>query len=582
MANNNSTSISSRASKQRTESLGFLFIATGVLIALNVLGVFTFFRADATQNRAFSLSDGSRRAVSELDETLTITAYFSNNLPTPFNSTERYVRDILSEYQAAGGAHVQVRFVSPNTEEERTEANERGVQLVQHQNVESNAMSVVEGYRGLVFEYLGERQAIPVIQPNTQGLEYDITMAIKRLTGERVAIGVLSGHEGPTLAEGLTTLQRMLPLYELREVSANEEISSDVRALLVIDPKTEITDTELRRINQYVMRGGSLGVFGGAMKVDVSTAPDLTATPTGANLNTLLRPWGIVMGENIVADAQCGQVPLSDPRFQGARIPVPYPPAPIVSFTDEQSSHPVLFRLNATPLFFTSSIETTDAFNENHGTVLMRSSGEENSWLLTGESVDVHIRDPREWRSTLGGASGPFPLAVALEARLPSAFEGGEIEAPAQSETPDTEDDNEVRVLVIGTATPLRDEFLPQGDRVPEAELAGAMAFALNAVDWLAQDSDLIAIRAKTIEEPPLEVPQSIRTATDEALAAQETGDEDAFNEARDRREAVLTAENSRKTRMQAFNILGVPVLLIVFGVVRWQMRKAKRASLKA
>jgi len=579
---NNTSSISSRASKQRAESLGFLALATGVLIALNVLGVFTFFRADTTQNRAFSLSDGSRRAVRELDETLSITAYFTSDLPAPFNSTERIVRDILSEYQSAGGSHVQIRFVSPNTEAERTEANERGLQLVQHQSVESNAASVVEGYRGIVFEYLGERQTIPVIQPNTQGLEYDITMAIKRLTGERVAIGILSGHEGPTLAEGLSTLQRMLPLYEVREVNANEEISTEIRALLIIEPKNEITETELRRINQFVMRGGSLGVFGGAMMVDLATAPDLSATPTGANLNQLLRPWGVVMGENIVADAQCGRVPMRDPRFPGGGYPVPYPPAPVVSFTDEQSAHPVLFRLNSTPLFFASSIETTDAFEGNNGIVLMRSSGDENSWLLTGSSVDIHIRDPREWRATLGGASGPFALAVAVDARLPSAFEGGEIEAPAQSETPNTEDDNEVRVLVVGTSTPLRDEFLPQGDRVAEADLAGAMAFALNAVDWLAQDSDLIAIRAKTIEEPPLEVPQSIQTATDEAVQAAETGDEDATNEALRRRETVLSSENSRKVRMQFLNVLGVPVILIIFGLVRWQMRKAKRAALKA
>jgi hypothetical protein len=44
----------------------------------------------------------------------------------------------------------------------------------------------------------------------------------------------------------------------------------------------------------------------------------------------------------------------------GFQIPVAYPPAPIVSFSDEQSSHPVLFRLNAAPLFFASSIETTE------------------------------------------------------------------------------------------------------------------------------------------------------------------------------------------------------------------------------
>ncbi|MFN7702019.1 MAG: GldG family protein, partial [Deltaproteobacteria bacterium] len=458
----------SKAGRQEAESLGFLAIAAGVIIALNVLGVFFFFRADTTENRAFSLSEGSRRVVNDLDETLSVTAYFSADLPPPFNSTERYVRDILAEYQSAGRGNVQVRFVSPDTDDEREEANDRGVQLVQHQNIEDNAVSVVEGYRGLVFEYLGERQTIPVIQPDTQGLEYEITMAIKRLTGERVAIGLLSGHDGPTTSQGLSTLQRMLPLYNLREVNANEEIDSEVRALLVVDPQTEITETELRRINQFVMNGGSLGVFGGVMKVDISQAPNLSATPTGSNLNRLLGSWGVELGENIIADAQCGRVPLRTPM--GIAIPVMYPPAPIVTFSDEQSSHPVLFRLNASPLFFASSIETTDVFRENDGVTLMRSSDGQNSWLLTGASIDLSIREPREWRSTMGGASGPHTIAVALESRLRSAFpEAGDsgIEAAAQSTTADTEDEDKVRVLVVGTATPIRDEFLPQGEQVP-------------------------------------------------------------------------------------------------------------------
>ena len=577
----NARPIASKAGSQQVESLGFLLITGGVILALNVLGLFFFFRADTTANRAFSLSEGSRRVVRQLDETITITAYFSADLPPPFNSTERYVRDILSEYQAAGGSNVIIRFVNPDEQPERDEANDRGVQLVQHQNIEDNAVSVVEGYRGLVFEYLGERQTIPVIQPDTQGLEYEITMAIKRLTGERVPIGILSGHEGPTPSQGLATLQRMMPLYELREVNANEEIDDELRALLVVDPQTEITETELRRINQFVMNGGSLGVFGGSMKVDVSQAPNLSGTPTGANLNRLLGNWGVEVGENIVADAQCGRVPLRTPF---GNIPVAYPPAPIVTFTDEQATHPVLFRLNASPLFFASSIETTDVFREHDGVTLMRSSDGQNSWLLTGASVDLSIREPREWRSTMGGESGPHTIAVALESRLPSAFpEAGDsgIESPSQSQTPDAEDDDAVRVLVVGTATPIRDEFLPQGDQVPQAELAGAMAFALNSVDWLAQDSDLIAIRAKTIEEPPLAVPQSIQDATQNVLETAETGDEEATNEALERRTAALESENARKRWYQWGIGLGVPVLVVLLGLGRWQLRKNARANLK-
>src|SRR5687768_14472078 len=86
----------SKAASQRNESLGFLMIVAGSLIALNVLGVFFFHRFDTTATRAFTLSEGSRRVVRQLDDTMTITAYFTEGLPPPFNATERYVRDILA------------------------------------------------------------------------------------------------------------------------------------------------------------------------------------------------------------------------------------------------------------------------------------------------------------------------------------------------------------------------------------------------------------------------------------------------------------------------------------------------------
>ncbi|MCX7808235.1 MAG: GldG family protein, partial [Deltaproteobacteria bacterium] len=538
----------SRSRREQAESLSFLVLMGGVLIGLNVLGVFFFTRIDTTATRAFSLSDGSKRVIRNLDETLTITAYFSADLPPPFNSTERYVRDLLAEYQSVGRGKVKVRFVNPDTDREKEEARERGVHLVQHQKLDENAVNVVEGYRGIVFEYMGEREVIPVVQPDTQGLEYEITMAIKRLTGERAPIGIVTGHEGPTLGRGLSTLQKMLATYNLREVDAKQEIDTSLRALLIIDPQTELSETELRRINQYVMRGGSLGVFGGSMKADISLAPTITATPSRSNINRLLQAWGIEMGENIVADARCGRVPLR--TSFGLAIPVPYPPAPIVTFSEEQSKHPVLFRLPASPLFFVSAIKTKDEFKKLGGKVLMESSGGQASWLLTGSSIDLSIRDPREWRNTLKGESGPHVLAVAIEAQLPSAFpDAGDsgIEAPPRSTTPQEGDEDKVRVLVVGTSTPLRDEFLPQGEQVSKGELAGAMAFALNAIDWLAQDSDLIAIRAKSIEEPPLEVPQSIQEATRAALESAQAGDEEGVAEALERRKAALEAENARK-----------------------------------
>jgi len=100
-----------------------------------------------------------------LEESLAIVDAF---LATEWSGEERHQRriDILSEYEAASDGHMVVRFVSPDTDEEREEAEAAGVQQVQHQHIENDSVSVVEGYRGIVFEYLGNRQAIPVVQPD--------------------------------------------------------------------------------------------------------------------------------------------------------------------------------------------------------------------------------------------------------------------------------------------------------------------------------------------------------------------------------------------------------------------------------
>lgn len=559
--------VSAEARRQQNESMGFLAIVAAVLVALNVIGFFAFTRIDRTANRAYSLSPASRNVVANLDETLTITAYFTSDLPAPFNATEQYVRNLLAEYQAsAPNGRVSVRFVSPDTDEERREADDAGVHPVQHQHIENDAVSVVEGYRGLVFEYLGNHQALPVIQPDTEGLEYAITVAIMQLTGEDLEIGVLSGHEGPQLTKGLSTWQRMLPTYHVTEVNAASAIDEDLRALIIVDPQTELSEDELHNIDAYVMSGHGLGIFGGAMQVDLQAGPDLSATPTHSGLNGLLQHWGVTIGENIVADAQCGRVPMRTPY--GIQIPVLYPPAPIVTFTDEERQHPVLFNLQQTPLFFVSAIETTDAFRNAGGQVLMRSSAE-NSWLLEGSSISLRIREPAEWRSTMGGESGPFPLAVALSGEIPSAYTEG------------TRSPEDTHVLVVGTSTVIRDEFLPQEGQMSDADLAGAMAFALNSVDWLAQDQGLIAIRAKSIEEPALEVPQSVQDATAEAIEHAEAGDEAETQAAIERRNAALEEWEDRKIRYRWGNTLLIPLLFGAFGVARWWFRASKRASLR-
>lgn len=569
-----------KRTRAATESIAFLGAVAGILILLNVLGVFFFGRVDVTRNQLFSLSEGSQRMVSGLEDKLEITAYFTQNLPPPFNATERYVRDLLEEYQAASKGKVKLRFVNPGESEElQQEAEADGVQRVAHQKIENDAVQVVEGYRGIVFSYLGERRAIPAVS-GTEGLEYDVTQTIRELAGEKTKIGVLTGHEGPTLAQGLTVLKQLLPTYELVEVSAQSAIDKDLRALLVVAPETALSDDELRNLDAFVMNGGSLGVFGGSLNVKQDQA-ELTAKAVDTGLNRLLEKWGVRLDNQVVADARCGQAPLR--TRLGIQLPVAFPPVPIITFDEEQAKHPVTYRLNQVFMPFGASLTQTGALKDDKEvkrTVLGLTS--KNSWLIEGDNVDLKPRDPREW--VMGPQRGPFPVAIALEGKLPSAFAAEAVSsadgsAPAGPRGPERAV-KPVHVLVVGASGFVRDEFLPPPGSSGQRDINSSVAFGLNAIDWLAQEDALIAIRAKSVEDPMIEVPATLKEAETEIQDAAKQGDQAGAQAALDKRKVALEDWDAKKARYKLFNIALMPLLLLGFGLIRWQYRKKKRANI--
>ncbi|MGF1469485.1 MAG: GldG family protein [Sandaracinaceae bacterium] len=572
-----------RGRRQGAESILFLVIVAAVLVLANVFAYFQFARLDVTSARRHSLSQGSRNLVSNLEETMEIRAYFTADLPPPFNATEQYVRNLLQEYAAASGGKIRLRIIDPDTQDEREEAEEDGVQEVSHQDFQNDSISIKTGYRGIALSYLGQVETIPVVR-DTQGLEYELTQKIRLMTRDPLPIGVLSGHESPTPTKGLASLRSALPGYELREVNGAREIDTEIRALLVIDPKDALTETELRRIDQYVMRGGSLGIFGGGMTVELEGG--VTARPSGSNLNTLLQPWGVRIEENVILDQICERVPYQTPR--GFRIPLKFPPAPIIRFSDEQQEHPALFRINQAPVLFVSELTTTEAFRGLDGQVLGRAS--EYGWTVEGDSIALQPRE--RWRipETTGGQA----TMVALEGQLPSAFssamsgEGDDqgIEAPASAE-------RDVRVFVSGASSMMTDQFNPPPQPGQPPRMSAPLALALNVVDWLAQDQDLIAIRAKNIEDPILETPESIRREAEEAIEdaqaeAEASGEapEVAAEQLREAAEEAIEERDAALARRKALYRWGLtfgPALAFaLFGVLWWQLRRRKRQALRA
>jgi ABC-type uncharacterized transport system involved in gliding motility auxiliary subunit len=169
-----------------------------VVVLINLVGVTLFFRIDLTSNNLYSLSDASVEAVSTLNEPLTINVFFTRNLPAPFNTIERYLHDLLDEYEANSNNNLNYRFYDVSAEEEealggedveenRKLAHSFGIYPANVQMVEADEIKMQRAYMGMALIHGDVMEKIPTIQ-STEGLEYKITSAIRKMNNKISAL----------------------------------------------------------------------------------------------------------------------------------------------------------------------------------------------------------------------------------------------------------------------------------------------------------------------------------------------------------------------------------------------------------
>ncbi len=163
-----------------------------VIVLINIAGLTLFFRLDLTANKIYSLSKASQEAVANLSEPLTINVFFTENLPAPHNSTQRYLKDLLEEYAIYANKNFNYRFfdVSPQEEgvtdkaiENRKLAENYGIYPVEIRVLEKDEVKFKKAYMGLVMIHGDLIEQIPAIT-TTDGLEYKLTTNIQKLTNK--------------------------------------------------------------------------------------------------------------------------------------------------------------------------------------------------------------------------------------------------------------------------------------------------------------------------------------------------------------------------------------------------------------
>ena len=293
-------------------------IIIGIIIAVNVIAKRVFTRADLTKNKSYTLSPISKDIVSNLDDKLVVKAYFSNNLPPPYNNLRRQVQDILDDYRSYSGGNFNYEFLNPTSSGEGEgneldqEAQKYGIQPVQIQAMDNDKLEVKRAYLGLVFLYNGKQEVIPVVQ-SADNLEYEITSLIKKMNTEvKRKVGFVSGH-GEIDINKLNQVKQMLSdQYDVETIDLKTTGVVDplIGALIIMGPKSAYSDGEKFKIDQFIMSGGNVAFLINKMVPDFQQQMVIGNIVT-TNLDDMMSDYGIKINTDLIKDLQCFRSPGS-------------------------------------------------------------------------------------------------------------------------------------------------------------------------------------------------------------------------------------------------------------------------------
>lgn len=248
--------------------LALLLVIVG---AVNMIVANLRLRFDLTEEKLYTLSDGSRQVLGKIKDEVVLKLYISESspdMPISLKTYAKQVRDLLREYEVSGKGMIRLEQYDAKPDSDAEEWAQRyGIEPQQANPFGSPV------YFGLVAVSGENEAAIPGFSPRTEEtLEYDVTRLITRVAWpEKPVIGILSSlpvldkPQNPMMmdptrrqARGWTAFRELRTQYTLREIPAEAEtIDTDVKTLVVVHPK-ELPDTTLLAIDQFVLRGGRL------------------------------------------------------------------------------------------------------------------------------------------------------------------------------------------------------------------------------------------------------------------------------------------------------------------------------------
>jgi ABC-type uncharacterized transport system involved in gliding motility auxiliary subunit len=618
-----------QASKTLSGAAGLL-IVLAILVVLNVLVSPLSLRSDLTEEKLYTLSNGTRGLLKDLERPVSLKFYFSEGaegIPGPLKQYASRVRDLLREYERASGGKLTLETFDPEPDSDEEEWAQRYGLAGQSLNPLGGTpiyfgVAAVSGTREAVIPFFA-----PQIEPQ---LEYLLTRLVDEVVRvKKSVVGIMSTlpvqgaaanpFGPPTGARPWALISELNRQFETRELLPEaSEVSNDIDLLVLIHPKN-LSEKTLFAIDQFVLRGGRLLALMDPLSiVDESTRQPgmMMQSPGGSSdLNRLSEAWGFSLsGGTVVADARAA----STLNLGAGNV------AEIFAFLSLKAAN-INKKDIATGMLENLTLPFAGAFEGEAADGLVAEHlifSSEDSALVSS----FMATQPGRQVMDSGTRKEGLPLAIRLTGRFPTAFPDGAPKGEdVEKETPVdnilSESSADSIVVLIGDVDFANDSYATRevnlfGQRIIQPANDN-LNLVINLVEQLSGSEALIGLRSRGTFNRPFDKVETIAREAQQKWQAEEKQLTQKLQEAQARlaqlqntkssdQQFIVTPEqaaeiekfrterfdtqkrlrevrkNLRKDieqlgfRLKAVNLTAMPVLITAFGLLRWHRRRKK------
>lgn len=509
-----------------TKNIKSIFGILLVLIVVNVIATIYFNRYDLTQNKRYTLSQPSKEIIEKVKDPIIIDVFLKGNFPSEFKRLQNETRYLLEEFSAYN-SEIKFNFINPLEEgiDAQTIANNfyKAGMTPETLNVNENGKIsesllfpwAVAYYDdkfvqvNLLKKKIGDSNE-QIVNTSVENLEYAFTDAFSRLIyGKDKKIAIMRGNgELPekNIVDFVKTLRDYYYIapFTLDSVEGNPQKTlrqlEQYDLVLEAKPTQKYSEKEKLVLDQYLMQGGKMLwlIENSAIEKDsLFTNEDNAALayPRDLNLNDFFFKYGIRINTSLVNDIISAPIILAQGSGNETQFnPFPWYYSPLAV---SDNSHTIIKNTEAVKFDFANNIDTLK--NNIKKTILLHSSPKtklDATPLLV--NLDIINKKPIEESYNAGKQN----LGVLLEGEFTSVYKNRIL--PFSLDKYKEKGEN-TKMLVISDGDVIKNEFNREGpvalghDRFTGATY-GNKEFLLNAVNYLLDDTGLLAIRAKDIK----------------------------------------------------------------------------------